>query len=263
MYPVASTVAIAAATRCPPAGHSRAVRGVVHGRLDPGHPVELLLDPGGARRAGHAADLELDVGHDRTSRAIAAEASFSFASPVSPPSATACGHAVREVVVEQEQGHGLQGAGRGRDLGEDVDAVGVLVHHPLDAADLSLDPAEPALDVVAVAGVPGRGRRMCHARMIPPGGIDGQTPGPVAWSGQSVAAAAIAAARKPASSPGQSPDSPGRAKASDAPDLSGAPDPRVSDPRTRRTRPTRRTPGAVGLGIGPGLIPDGRLGADG
>ena len=33
---------------------------VVDGRLDPGHPVELLLDPGGARRARHATDLQIN-----------------------------------------------------------------------------------------------------------------------------------------------------------------------------------------------------------
>ena len=39
--------------------------------------------------------------------------------------------------------------------GEDVDAVLVLVHHPLDAADLPLDTAEPVLQVLLVHAVTG------------------------------------------------------------------------------------------------------------
>ena len=42
------------------------------------------------------------------------------------------------------QAHGMQCLGDGGDLGEDVDAVFVLVNHPGDAADLPFDPLEPA-----------------------------------------------------------------------------------------------------------------------
>ena len=42
-------------------GDPRLLGGVVDGRDDAGHPVELLLDPGGAGRAGHPADRELDT----------------------------------------------------------------------------------------------------------------------------------------------------------------------------------------------------------
>src|SRR5690606_16725062 len=52
-------------------------------------------------------------------------------------------HAVVEVVVEQGEGDALEGAGRGGDLGEDVDAVRVLLHHAVDPAHLALDAAQP------------------------------------------------------------------------------------------------------------------------
>ena len=51
------------------------------------------------------------------------------------------------------------------DLVEDLDAVLVLVHHPLQAADLAFDAAKPSLDrllLLAVAGheanIPYRGK---------------------------------------------------------------------------------------------------------
>ena len=58
-------------------------------------------------------------------------------------------HAVGEVLLEELQRERLQGPGRGGDLGEDVDAVLVLLDHPLQAADLPLDPAQP-LEVVVL-----------------------------------------------------------------------------------------------------------------
>src|SRR4051812_21562304 len=63
--------------------------------------------------------------------------------------------AVLEVVFEQLKGDGLEGLGGGGDLGEDVDAVLVLVDHSLQAADLSLDPAQPAQHLVLVGRVAG------------------------------------------------------------------------------------------------------------
>ena len=55
-----------------------------------------------------------------------------------------------EVGVEELQGHTLEGAARGRDLREDVDAVRVLVDHPLQSPHLSLDAPEPAADCIIV-----------------------------------------------------------------------------------------------------------------
>src|SRR3954447_7848508 len=50
-------------------------------------------------------------------------------------------HAVAEMVLDQAQGDRLQGPGHGGDLGEDVDAVGVVVDHALEPPHLALDPA--------------------------------------------------------------------------------------------------------------------------
>jgi len=78
------------------------------------------------------------------------------------------GHAVLQVFVEQVHPDALQRLGDGGQLGEDVDAVGVVVDHPLQAANLSLDAPEAGehlLFVVVVAG------GSVHAVTIPLGGI--------------------------------------------------------------------------------------------
>ena len=70
------------------------------------------------------------------------------------------GHAVPEVLVEQPDRHALEGSRRRRDLGQDVDAVGVLVDHALQPAHLALDAPEALQDVglvVVVAGLDGQG----------------------------------------------------------------------------------------------------------
>jgi hypothetical protein len=54
------------------------------------------------------------------------------------------------VVVEQTHGHALQRLGDGGDLGEDVDAVPVVLHHLGQPPDLSFHPAEPAQEFVLV-----------------------------------------------------------------------------------------------------------------
>src|SRR2546423_12875078 len=60
------------------------------------------------------------------------------------------GHAVLGMVVQQDQGHALQGRPDGVDLGQHVDAVAILVHHALQSADLALDPTQPSLDGLLV-----------------------------------------------------------------------------------------------------------------
>ena len=57
------------------------------------------------------------------------------------------------MAVEQLEGHGLQRFRRGRDLGEHVDAVGVLVDHPLQPAHLSLDAPQSALHRVLLVRI--------------------------------------------------------------------------------------------------------------
>jgi hypothetical protein len=50
---------------------------------------------------------------------------------------------VAKVLFEKFDGDGLERAGAGRDLSEDVDAVHVAFHHPMQPANLSFDPTEP------------------------------------------------------------------------------------------------------------------------
>src|SRR5438874_437652 len=65
------------------------------------------------------------------------------------------GDAMREVLVEQLDGDRLERLGHGRDLVEDVDAVLVLVDHPLQAAHLAFDTTQPLVDRFLVVGVAG------------------------------------------------------------------------------------------------------------
>jgi hypothetical protein len=78
--------------------------------------------------------------------------------------------AVAEVFLQEAEGDRLQCLGRGGDLGEDVDAVLVLFDHPLQAAYLAFDAAQPFDVGVLVVGVPvhavlragtGRGAACC------------------------------------------------------------------------------------------------------
>ena len=58
------------------------------------------------------------------------------------------------VVVEDLERQALErGVHRG-DLRQDVDAVAILLDHPLDAAHLSLDPVQSADERVLALGVP-------------------------------------------------------------------------------------------------------------
>src|SRR3984893_8641106 len=52
-------------------------------------------------------------------------------------------HAFSEMILKQAEGDRLEGPGYRGDLGQDVDAVDVFFHHPLQATDLPLNPAQP------------------------------------------------------------------------------------------------------------------------
>src|SRR3712207_2367951 len=72
-------------------------------------------------------------------------------------------HAVLDVVLQEYGAHLLQGCDDAGDLGEDVYAVGFLVHHPLHPPHLALDPPEAVLKQLLVlslyVAVGGTGRR--------------------------------------------------------------------------------------------------------
>jgi hypothetical protein len=52
------------------------------------------------------------------------------------------GHAVPQVLVEEHEGHAVEGLGRRRELDQDVRAGGLAVNLPLQPADLTFDPVE-------------------------------------------------------------------------------------------------------------------------
>ena len=60
------------------------------------------------------------------------------------------GDTVLHVVVEDPEGEALERGRRGRDLRQHVDAVPVLLDHPLDTADLALDAVEPLDESILV-----------------------------------------------------------------------------------------------------------------
>ena len=82
------------------------------------------------------------------------------------------------VVVEDLQRDALERRRRPRRLGEDVDAVALLVDHPLDPADLALDPVEPLTRASLPSWYP------CSMATPYPGGVSGArnaTGGHHAW----------------------------------------------------------------------------------
>jgi hypothetical protein len=80
--------------------------------------------------------------------------------------------AVARVLAEQGQGDLVERRLGRRDLGEDVDAVALLLDHPLQAADLARDPPQPVLDLVLVVDVAGVLRVLGHlAPLWGPGGV--------------------------------------------------------------------------------------------
>ena len=110
--------------------------------------------------------------HDRTRRAMAADASATFSLGVG---------AARRRARRRRSGRGGRRAARARRPAapwwppttcvEDVDAVRVLVDHALQAAHLALDAAQPLLDVVLVRAVTRHFAASCSVRSIPHGGI--------------------------------------------------------------------------------------------
>lgn len=63
-----------------------------------------------------------------------------------------------EVIVEQAEGDIFECPGDCGDLSEDVDAVAVLVDHPIDAADLAFEAPQTIAVLRLIADVPVDGR---------------------------------------------------------------------------------------------------------
>jgi hypothetical protein len=77
---------------------------------------------------------------------------------------------VTKVFVEQAQTHALESLGDGHDLGEHVDAVLVVLDHPLEAPHLPFDPPQ----AVPVLGLLERVAAGGHDDLLPggnPGGV--------------------------------------------------------------------------------------------
>lgn len=75
------------------------------------------------------------------------------------------------MIIQEPKGNAVQ-RGLGRlDLGDDVDAVAVLIDHPTEATNLSLDPGEAFEQLLLGCRISGL---FSHEAMIPPRGIIGQ-----------------------------------------------------------------------------------------
>src|SRR5207247_3586120 len=86
--------------------------------------------------------------------------------------------AVANVLVQQPHAHRLQRRSGGVDLGQDVDAVLVLLDHPLDPTDRSLDPAQAIQQVLAVHRIADhRSSWVTPFRSVYPGGVSGPVGG--------------------------------------------------------------------------------------
>src|SRR6266702_3808166 len=79
------------------------------------------------------------------------------------------GYAVPEVVFEKAERHRLQRPRRLRHLGQDVDAVLVVIDHLLQAADLALDAAQPLEVLILGGGVSVHAALLIQAILYPNG----------------------------------------------------------------------------------------------
>ncbi len=80
--------------------------------------------------------------------------------------------AMREVFAHELQRHGSERSCSGRDLGQDVNAVGVVLDHALQTADLALDTPQPPPYRFFVLGIANHSRLLGRSSdyTIPPGG---------------------------------------------------------------------------------------------
>src|SRR5512133_2658196 len=108
--------------------------------------------------------------------------------------------AAADVAVEQPQRHLVEGGLDGRDLGDDVDAVLVLVDHAGHAADLALDAAQAGLELLLVHAVAGHGAS--SPRMPHPGIVSDPVPGVGIRPGIAGGGVAARAPARPGSSGG-------------------------------------------------------------
>src|SRR5436190_24649 len=74
--------------------------------------------------------------------------------------------AVVRMVGEEPEGDPVERLVDGGDLGQQVDAVRLILDHPSQPAHLSLDPREPAKHRLLVVHVAGSGRPLGHDRSI-------------------------------------------------------------------------------------------------
>src|SRR5215218_5034374 len=130
--------------------------------LHPGELVQLAFDGRLAVAAAHVRYLQRLLGHHLSSLGRR------FLYPQEPldgggelfyllvgllPMFYGLPNAVFDVVLEQDGAHLLQGRNHTGDLGEDIYTVGLLVHHPLHAPHLALDPPDPILEQLFVLGL--------------------------------------------------------------------------------------------------------------
>jgi hypothetical protein len=61
---------------------------------------------------------------------------------------------MRQMIIEKLQRDRLERTRRRSDLIQDLDAISILVHHALQAPNLTLDPPEPLLHLILPRAVP-------------------------------------------------------------------------------------------------------------